>query len=48
MVRGTTNGDTFYDFVHIPHLLPFNEVNPHSVVVPDNCAIHHCTEVVAS
>ena len=50
-VRETTNGDTFYEFVRthlIPHLLPFNGVNPHSVVVPDNCAIHHCTEVVAT
>ena len=45
-VRETTNGDTFYDFVQthlIPHLLPFNQ---HSVVVLDNCSIHHCTEVV--
>jgi transposase len=50
-VTETTNGDTFYDFVQthlIPHLLPFNGVNPHSVVVLDNCAIHHCTEVVAT
>ena len=45
--RETTNGDTFYDFgqTHlIPHLLTFT--NQHSVVVLDNCSIHHCTEVV--
>ena len=47
-VRGTCNGDTFYDFIQIhliPHLMPFNGYNPHSVVVLDNCAIHHVDEV---
>ena len=37
-VRGTTDGDTFYDFVQthlLPHLMPFNGVNPHSVVIED-------------
>ena len=50
-VSGTSNGDTFYDFVQthlIQHLLPFNGTNPHSVVVLDNCSIHHCTEVEAT
>jgi len=49
-VRGTSNGDTFYDFVSthlLPHLMPFNGVNPHSVLVMDNCAIHHIEEVTA-
>lgn len=47
-VRGTTDGDTFYDFVQthlLPHLMPFNGVNPHSVVILDNCAIHHIAEI---
>ena len=47
-VRGTCTGDTFYDFVHthlMPHLMPFDGFNPHSVVVLDNCAIHHVCEV---
>ena len=47
-VRGTCTGDTFYDFVHghlMPHLMPFSGVNPHSVVVLDNCAIHNVAEV---
>ncbi len=47
-VKGTSNGDTFYDFVQehlIPHLMPFNGFNPHSVVVLDNCSIHHIAEV---
>ena len=41
-VKGTSTGDTFSDFVHthlMPHLMPFNGVNPHSVVVLDN---HYC------
>ena len=51
MVTETSNGDTFYEFVQthlIPHLMPFNGVNPYSVVILDNCTIHHCVEVTAS
>ena len=47
-VKGTSNGDTFYDFVQaylLPHLMPYG-VNPHSVVILDNCAIHHVAEVM--
>ena len=46
--KGTTNGDTFYDFVSkilLPNLLPYNGVNHHSVVVMDNCTIHHIPEI---
>jgi len=45
---GSTNSDTFYDFVekHLPHLMPFNGVNPHSVIVMDNCAIQHTEGIV--
>ena len=25
--------------------MPYGGVNPHSVVIPDNCAIHHILEV---
>lgn len=48
IVKGTSNGNTFYDFVQeilLPHLMPFYGRNPHSVVVLDNCAIHHVAEV---
>ena len=41
---GTTNSETFYEFTErclLPHLQPFNGINPHSVVVMDNCSIHH-------
>ena len=49
VVRGTTNGDTFYDFIQenlLPHLMPFNGENPHGVVIMDNCSIHHINEIV--
>jgi transposase len=51
MVKGTTNGDTFYDFVQthlLPCLMPYNGTNPHSVVILDNCTVHHVPEVVKS
>ena len=44
VVKGSVDGDKFYDFVQkhlLPHLMPFNGVNPHSVVILDNCSIHH-------
>ena len=47
--NGTTNGDIFYEFVLnylIPHLQPFNGINPCSVVVMDNCVIHHVPRVM--
>jgi len=49
IICGTVNGDIFYDFVEkflLPHLMPFNGTNVHSVVVLDNCLIHHIDEVV--
>ena len=51
MIRTTSDGDIFYDFIQtclIPHLMPFNGINPHSVVILDNCSIHHCAEVVST
>lgn len=50
IVKGTTDGDTFYDFVQkqlLPQLLPFDGVNPHSVVIMDNCSVHHVQETVS-
>ena len=47
---GTTNGDEFYTFVEkvlLPNLQPFNGINPHSVVIMDNCSIHHVPETVS-
>ena len=49
-LKGTSDGDTFYSFVHthlLPQLMPYNGTNPHSVVIMD-CSIHHVPEVVKS
>ena len=46
----TVDGDIFYDFVQsylLPHLMPFNGTNPHSVVVLDNAAIHHVDGIMS-
>ena len=42
-VRGASNGDTFYDFVQenlLPHLMPFDGINPHSVVEGIGILVH--------
>lgn len=47
ITKGTTNGDTFYEFIQrnlLPHIQPFNGTNSHSVIVMDNCSIHHVNE----
>lgn len=47
MVHGGVDGDAFYDFacMLMPHLMPYNGHNEHSVVILDNCSIHHVKEV---
>ena len=48
LAEGTMNGDRFVQFVQnclLPHLMPFNGVNPRSVVIMDNCSIHHVDAV---
>ena len=48
-IQGTTNAVTFYEFIltHlIPHILPYNGLNHHSVVILDNCSVHHVAEIV--
>ena len=32
----------------LPQLMPYNGTNPHSVVIMDNCSIHHVPEVIKS
>ncbi len=44
VVHGPVDGDVFYEIIQgtlLPHLMPFNGVNPHSVVIMDNASIHH-------
>ena len=46
---GGVDGDAFYNFIErflLPHLMPFDGHNPHSVLVMDNCAIHHVLSTV--
>ena len=49
VVEGNVDGDVYSDFVEtvlLPHLMPFDGTNPHSVVILDNCSIHHCHTAV--
>ena len=45
----TVNGEVFYDYARgslIPSLLPFNGTKPRSIVILDNCSVHHVQEVI--
>ena len=49
IVHGSVNGEVYCEFVEkflVPHLLPYNGCNPHSVVILDNCSIHYCQEAI--
>ena len=42
------DGDTFLEFVErdlLPVLQPLNGMNPNSVVIMDNCSVHHVARV---
>lgn len=48
LVTGSVNGDIFFDFLRgslIPNMQPFP--NSRSVLLMDNCSIHHTEDVVA-
>ena len=48
LTSGSVNGDTFYDFVCgtlIPNMHPFDGLSRNSIVVMDNCSIHHTERV---
>ena len=48
MTSNSVNGEIFCDLVWgtvIPNLLSIDGLNPTSLVVMDNCSIHHVTEV---
>ena len=45
---GTVNGERFFDFIRgtlLPLMRPFNGSNAHSVLILDNCSVHHMQEV---
>ena len=46
--KGTVNGETFLDFIQgvlIPEMMPFDGENPRSILILDNCSIHHVLPV---
>ena len=49
IVEGSVTADTFQEFLDeylLPKLLPFNGINPKSVVIMDNATIHHVDSIV--
>ena len=49
IIEGSVNGDKFKGFIEttvLPILNPFNGTNPLSVVIMDNCTIHHVDPVI--
>ena len=49
VVKGTVDGDLFYDVLQsalLPHLMPFNGVNPLRIVILDNASIYHADGIV--
>ena len=48
LTTDTVNGDKFFDFLRgslIPNMMEFNGMNPRSIVIMDNCSVHHVEEV---
>ena len=44
---GRLNGEKFYDFLRgslISKMRPFDGISPHSVLILDNCSVHHIKE----
>ena len=49
LVHGSVNGERFLQFLQgklIPEMLPYDGENPHSILVMDNCTIHHVQPVL--
>lgn len=48
LVTGSVNGRRFVDFLRgtlIPNMNPFDDSSPCSIMILDNCSIHHVSEV---
>ena len=48
LTEENVNGDIFENFVAtclLPQLMPFNGVNHHSIVILDNCSVHHLERI---
>ena len=49
LVSGSVNGEKFFDFLRgslIPNMMPYDGQNPNSILVMDNCSVHHVHKVV--
>ena len=49
-VWGSVNGDEFLNFIQrdlLPTLMPFDGQNPNSIVILDNCSVHHVSGVAS-
>ena len=49
LFQGTLNGDRYLDFLRgtlIPEMQPFNGLSPQSVLVLDNCSVHHISGAI--
>ena len=50
VTRNSVDGDAFYNFVCtslLTKLMPFNGTNPNSVLILDNCSVHHVSEALS-
>ena len=48
LTHGSVDGSKFFDFIRgklIPEMQPFDGQNENSILILDNCAIHHIQEV---
>ena len=48
IISSSVNGDAFFDFLRgnlLPMMQPFDGRSSHSILVMDNCSIHHISEV---
>ena len=51
IIRGNVTGEIILDFINtvlLQHLMTFNGYNPNSVIIMDNCSVHHVHGVVKS
>ena len=47
--KQTVTGEAFFDFLRgivIPRMRPFDGINQHSVLVLDNCTVHHAQDLL--
>ena len=46
LARGGVDAITFREKCLVRHVMPFNGINPHSMVVMDNASIHHAADSI--